>query len=89
MSALRREKSMKFVIGTQGENFWSIRVARIVPGLSGQPYIKAEVYASDITGNHDPEMKVLEVDGVDTLELQIILMEIKRALAEITGVHVQ
>jgi len=88
MSTLKREKSIDFVMETPGNNFFNIKVSRIVPSRDCAPYMKAEVHCSDDVGNYDPEMKVLEIDGIDTLELQLILVELKNAIAEITGVHV-
>lgn len=89
MPALRKEKSVDFVIKTASDNFFNIKVSRIVPGRGGAAYMKAEVHVSNDVGNYDPEMKVLEVDGIDTLELQQVLVEMKNAIANLTGVHVQ
>ena len=88
MSTLKREKSIDFVIETPSNNFFNIKISRIVPSRDCAPYMKAEVHFSDDAGNYDPSQKVLEIDGIDTLELQVVLVEMKKAIAEITGVHV-
>ena len=86
--ALKREKSIDFVVGTAVDTFFNVKVSRIVPGRGGVAYMKAEVHCSDDVGNYDPEMKVLDIDGIDTFELQVVLVEMKKAIAELTGVHV-
>jgi len=88
MNKFKRITSLETVMKTASDGYLNMEISRIVPQNDQSAYMNVKVHVCDETGNYDPEMKVMEVDGIDTLELQEMLLRVGREIAQMTGVHI-
>jgi len=65
-----------------------VEIKRTIPGGDDPAYMKVKAHLCDEDGNYDAAMKVLEIKGIDTLEIQCILIKLKKEIADMTSVHV-
>ena len=83
-----RKQTTEFTMTTPSDVNFNIGIERVVPGGDDPAYMKATAHLCDEDGNYDAEMKVLEIKGIDTLEIQCILIKLKKEIATMTSVHV-
>ena len=89
MRIFKRVISLDTVIDTPSDTLFNIEISRTVPGGDDPAYMSVDVHLCDKSGNYDENMKIMEIRGIDTLEIQCILHRLKEEIANMTGVHVQ
>lgn len=87
MSKLTNKKSIEFVISNDDGSYFNIRVSRTVPGRDCAPYMNIEAYISNDMGDHNDDEKVLDISGIDVLDVYELLNAIRPAISDLTGVH--
>lgn len=83
-----RKQTIEFTMTTPNDVNFNIEIERVVPGGDNPAYMKATAHLCDEDGNYDTAMKILDIKGIDTLEIQCILIKIKQEIAAMTSVHV-
>jgi len=83
-----RKSTIEFTLETPGDVNFNVEITRTVPGGDAPAYMNIEAHLCDPNGDYDSEMQVLEIKGIDTLEIQCLLKQIKHEIAQITNVHV-
>lgn len=82
----KRISSLETVVkGAECPNFF-ITIKRIVPTDSAAHVIVSAYYADD-TGNYDPSLSLLEIEGIDVADIHALLDAIKSELSSMTGIH--
>jgi uncharacterized protein YprB with RNaseH-like and TPR domain len=87
MKRFKRTDSMNTVVEVNKVNY-ALEVKRAVP-VEGHGMMIVDVYICDAEGKYDSDDRVIKIRGVDTLELQTLLIHLKRDIAALTHVHVQ
>jgi len=88
MRRFKRIISLDMVMDTPSDTLFNIEVKRTVPEGDDPAYMNVDVHLCDEKGNYDESMKVMEIRGIDTLEIQCVLARLNREISHMTGVHV-
>ena len=88
MDKFKRITTLDTVMKTASDGYLNLEIKRTVPQNDQPAYMGVKVHVCDENGTYDPAMQVMEIDGIDTLELQEMLARVGREVAQMTGVHV-
>jgi len=89
MKRFKRIISLDTVIDTPSDTLFNLEISRTVPAGDDPAYMSVDVHLCDESGNYDESMKIMEIRGIDTLDIQCILSRLKEEISGLTGVHVQ
>ncbi len=84
-----RITTVELVMETPNDVRLNVMIKRTVPGGDAPAYMSIKTHLCDPNGDYDSEMQVLEIKGIDTLEIQCLLKQIGHEIAQMTNVHVQ
>ena len=84
-----RKSTVEFIMETPNDVRFNVEIARTVPGDDDPAYMNVKAHLCDQNGDYDSEMKILDIEGIDTLEIQCLLKDIIYEIAQMTNVHVQ
>jgi len=84
-----RKSTVEFTMGTPSDVNFNVEITRTVPGDDDPAYMNVKAHLCDSFGNYDSEMKILDIEGIDALEIQCLLKNIIYEIAQMTNVHVQ
>ncbi len=84
-----RKSTVEFTMEAPGDVRFNVEITRTVPNGDDPAYMNVKAHLCDPDGSYDSEMKILDIEGIDTLEIQCLLKQIGYEIAQLTNVHVQ